>query len=202
MAGIRQYYEKTKNQDANEFVVKCMSLVKKHEGYALDLGSGTGSDTVFLLNKGYYVYAVDCEPLAEDYILERISGFEKLKGKFSFINERMETIKLDGATFDVIVAYNSLGFCDRDKFVEMWGHLVEALKEGGYFIGNFWGKEHYFSSLMDGKSKLFLDAEEIYQLFEENFKIIVFEDCPVDKKITMQGVVDWKECLIFAQKVH
>lgn len=49
-------------------------LENKRGGRAADLGAGTGRDTLFLLQKGWNVLAIDAEQLSIDIILNRVDA--------------------------------------------------------------------------------------------------------------------------------
>src|SRR5262249_42314900 len=67
---------------------KYFEMENINTGKAADLGAGTGRDTLFLLNSGWQVFALDAEQLSIDIILNRvdsnqISNLEVLVSPFS-----------------------------------------------------------------------------------------------------------------------
>lgn len=200
MNNLKRYYEETLRQSSNEFVVRCIDSIDIEDGNAIDLGCGVGRDVSYLLSKGYHVCAVDSEKLAESYVCNRNSDISNFMSNLCFINKKMEDIELGIETEDVIVAYNSLPFCEKNRFEDVWKKITCSLRKGGYFIGNFWGKEHQFYKMMNGVRKSFFSTEEIYDLFKFEFEILIFEDVPVCIHRTVHGDIYWKECLVFAKK--
>ncbi len=148
----------------------------KKSGFAIDLGCGTGRDTLYLLNLGWNVLAVDGEELAIEILLNRTDS------------EVQELLQVMCAPFaklilpseaDLINASLCLPFCAPDVFPALWEHITESIAIGGRFSGHFFGDHDEWASL---SGRTHHTREEVMQLFEERYEIEYFnvleDDCP------------------------
>jgi SAM-dependent methyltransferase len=102
-------------------------------GFAVDLGCGTGRDTLELLRGGWRVLALDREAEAIERVLAESDGDERLTA---------EVVRLEDATWppcDLVNASFSLPFCAPSRFDEVWARLVDSLRPGGRFAGQLFG---------------------------------------------------------------
>lgn len=102
-------------------------------GVAVDLGCGSGRDTIELLRRGWRVVAIDSEP----------EGISRLGGAIAD-DERLETqlTPFEDATLpscDLVNASFSLPFCAPERFDELWTRIGDALRPNGRFCGQFFG---------------------------------------------------------------
>src|SRR5262245_722378 len=104
-------------------------------GGAVDLGCGTGRDTIELLRRGWRVTAVDAEPEALRRLLARVANGERrlLETQAS----RYEDAVLPAC--DLVNASWSLPFCTPQRFAEVWARIVASLRPGGRFSGQLFG---------------------------------------------------------------
>ena len=112
----REYNKNTERLKPREGVKRVVD--KLPPGTAIEIGPGAGNDTVFLLNNGWRVTAVDINEDSKTRIESRID--ETLKDKFTFLRKSFEGLTLEKEIADVVVAYNSLHFCDKDYFDEFF----------------------------------------------------------------------------------
>ncbi|MGQ3889995.1 class I SAM-dependent methyltransferase [Legionella sp. CNM-1927-20] len=103
---------------------------------AIDLGCGTGADTIKLLELGWPVLAIDanveaittlhalCPLLLRNRLIMRIANFESVTS-------------LPFAS--LINANYSLHFLKSDSFYKFWSLILTALPPGGIFAGTFLG---------------------------------------------------------------
>jgi SAM-dependent methyltransferase len=103
-------------------------------GLAVDLGCGTGRDTVELLRRGWKVHAIDREAEAIDRLLAR----DDVDG------ERLETqvARFEDASWpdcDLVVSSFALPFCPPESFDRVWRRIVDSLRPGGRFAGQLFG---------------------------------------------------------------
>lgn len=105
---------------------------------AVDLGCGTGGDTLELLNRGFEVVAVDAEAGALARVAERAAG--------SGGSDRLRTVQ---ASFEalpalpaagLVYAALSLPFCAPDHFDAMWGRVRAAVAPGGTLAVHLFGR--------------------------------------------------------------
>lgn len=165
---VSQYLEKTKNLPPSPLLAKAISLVQGRFS-ALDLGSGGGKDTKFLLDQGFQVTAVDKDP----QVTKILSG-QHSHPKLTFENVTFD--KFNFGKYDLINAHFSLPFNPRVSFSEVWRKTKESLNPGGVFVGQFFGPtDSWNTSSSDmnfhtrAQVRNLLIGLEIVQLSEENF---------------------------------
>lgn len=130
-----KFYLATENSSANDNVKRFISLGVKPQ-IAVDLGCGAGRDSVFLIKNGWTVFGIDDEDV-EKFIAHKLSDSEKMR--FKFIQARFEKIVIEKN--NLIVANNSLPFCPKLKFNELWDNIVNSISSDRIFCWNlFWKK--------------------------------------------------------------
>ena len=115
--------------------------------HILDVGCGSGRDTLAFKNKGYHVEAIDySEELVKKAI--RLTGIPvKLQSFYE--------IDADQA-YDGIWACASLLHCERSQLVEVIGKLISVLKPGGVLYMSF----KYGNSDREKEGRQFTDLDE------------------------------------------
>lgn len=135
MESIEKYYENTKDALPHENVEEFVKI-ESRPGEAIDLGCGTGRDTVFLIKNKWKVLAIDREDTKE-IISNKLNAEEHQN--FRFIAEIFEKIKLEKN--DLIVANFSIPFCSKEYFNELWNEIVQSITNGRLFCRKFiWNK--------------------------------------------------------------
>lgn len=125
----------------------------------LDVGCGSGRDTLAFKNKGYKVDAIDySEELVKKATL--LTGIQVKLQSFYEVNEF--------EVYDGIWACASLLHCERDRLAEVIGQLITALKPNGVLYMSF----KYGDSDREKDGRAFTDLDEaqakaLLQLFED-----------------------------------
>jgi len=102
-------------------------------GLAVDLGCGTGRDTVALLGAGWSVLAIDGEQEAIDRVQAAVGADARLATQLAPLEEaRWPACDLVNASF-------ALPFVRPDRFAEVWQRIVDSLRPGGRFSGQIFG---------------------------------------------------------------
>lgn len=156
---------------------------------AIDLGCGNGRDTIFLLEKGWTVYAIDSSPETIEIVEANVPPNLKkslLLGCTAFSEFNWCSTQLVNASF-------SLPFCDKRKFPIVWRNIVNSIESGGIFTGNFFGIND------DWKSLFLVEKEEIARLFQD-FEIVYFEEKEFDKRSFKGPEKHWHIFEITAKK--
>lgn len=169
MKNVDEYYNRTINNKPNKLLMKFFDMKLDrdiNEKTAIDLGCGTGNDTIFLLDKGFKVTAVDKENKVINIIKDKIQNNKNL----SFIIDDFAKIRLHKV--NLITANFSLHFCNPLYFDKFMCEITENISLGGYFVGNFLGKEDQWFS---DKTKTFVDRNKIQEIFK-GFDIIHFNE--------------------------
>jgi SAM-dependent methyltransferase len=136
--GWEIYYESVKDEEPHTTVMRAISLFKDsglEAGQAIDLGSGAGRDTKFLLQSGWNVLAVDSSAEA----LKRLESIEQVSS--SKLTCRLsDFVEAEFPQADLINASLSLPFCEPNRFADLWKNICSSLKRNGRFSGHFFGR--------------------------------------------------------------
>ena len=193
MDNWKKYYERTTSKSPSKIIMRYFQMKLENNNTnkkAIDLGCGSGNDTIYLLKNNYFVTAVDKEESIVDIIKSRISDTSKL----DFVIENFENVKLNEA--DLIVANFSLYFCNPKYFKKFWNEITQNITPGGYFVGNFMGKEDEWSK---DNNRTFVDKEELMEMFK-GFKIVYFDEKKFNKKTVKGDMKFWHVFEIIAKK--
>lgn len=134
---------------------------------AIDLGCGSGNETVYLIKKGIKVLSIDNE-LNENYILDRLTPLEQKQVKF--LKNTFEEVELPKT--DLIIACFSLPFCKPSKFNQLWQKIYDALNNDGYFVGQLFGDKDDWHKI---KSINTFDKETVLK-YLSSYQIIKFAE--------------------------
>jgi trans-aconitate methyltransferase len=121
MRNIEKYYENTKNAHPNSTVRKFIEMKIKPTN-AIDLGCGTGRDTVCLIKNDWKVLSIDRED-TEKFILNKLNN-EEIE-RFRFERQDFENIKLEKS--NLVVANFSIPFCNKEFFEKFWEKISDSI---------------------------------------------------------------------------
>jgi SAM-dependent methyltransferase len=169
---------------------------KASEGSAVDLGTGTGKETLFLLKKGWKVLAIDGEPQAIEILSRRVDEYHKPQLQTSVCAFSHAVLPPD---LDLINAGYSLPFCSPENFALCWNIIRDHLAIGGRFAGQLFGNkgEEAANPLYTTHTQ-----EEVEFLFKENFVIEYIENEESRKKTATGRIRDWHVFHLVARKVR
>ena len=132
MKDWKDYQNRTYNNNVCKLLIYFLNNYKVKN--SIDLGCGSGNETVYMLNHNIKVLAVD-KQLNKQYILDRID--ENRKDKVKFLEHEFENIKLPKT--DAITAFFSIPFCNPEHFNDLWDTIYNSLNNNGYFVGQLFG---------------------------------------------------------------
>ncbi len=101
---------------------------------AVDLGCGSGRDTLELLRRGWSVIAIDVTQEGLDRLRERAGDAGP---RLRLVRARMEDAEWPAA--DLVNASLVLPFCAPDRFPAVWARIGASLRAGGRFAGHLFG---------------------------------------------------------------
>ena len=137
--GWAAYYAKTGSRPPRETLIVALDRFDAEPAdtarFAVDLGAGSGRDTVELLRRGWRVLAIDAEPDAIDALsarpdLPRDADLSGMVARFE-----------DAAwpPCDLVNASFALPLCAPAGFERAWRRIVTSLQPGGRFAGQLYG---------------------------------------------------------------
>lgn len=132
-----EFQNKRTTNPPRPLLLKALELFNGFTGYTVELGCGSGIDTIHLLNSGWKVYAVD----------GTTNGFENVKSSISknelpnveFKQEYFEDLIIPDSDF--VYASYSIPFCKEESFDMFWNRIVNSIKVGGRFAGHLYGEQ-------------------------------------------------------------
>lgn len=179
------YNEATKNNPPSKLLQESVGT----GGYALDIGAGALNDTRYLLEKGYYVDAVDSNPsilgLGRN-LNTNVHIFVSTFDRFHFPVEK----------YDLVNAQYSLPFNSPRTFDTVFTQVTNSLKPGGVFTGQFFGTEDSWS---EDEEMTFHTEEEVKKLLEP-YKVHVFRERKEGGRTASGEAKFWHVFNIIAEK--
>lgn len=132
--------------------------------FAVDLGCGSGRDTLELLKRGWRVLAVDHEPLGVDLLTTAVTqAFGPAMAGLSTAVGSMEDFAPPPAL--LVNASYALPFCPPEKFDAAWNRIVAAIPPGGRFAGQFFGDRDDWAVLPDRSHHTRPQVERLLERF-------------------------------------
>lgn len=163
-AKCERLYERTKNSNKPRSTLKQAVLSFNEEEplerSAIDLGCGVGNDTLFMIQQGWKVTALDSQKLASKYLYEKIP--KELHIQVTFVEESFEKMTLS-QVFTLVNASRSLPFCSSECFPSVMEKVLSAVAPGGRFAGHFFGPNDDWAK---SESAVILTEEEIQSYFK------------------------------------
>ncbi|MNJ92762.1 tellurite resistance protein TehB [compost metagenome] len=134
-----EYYEKMKGAPPRPLLTRVLEFVpEEFEKTALDLGCGIGTDTLFLLEKGWKVTVVEKE--AEGVSLLKAGLDKSLSSRLRIIQSSFEALSSLPRVHLVYASY-SLPFCQQGSFPAFWKQIESSFSDSCFFAANFFGPE-------------------------------------------------------------
>ncbi len=108
----------------------------ERERLAVDLGCGTGRDTLEALRRGWRVLAID----AQEEAVERLRQHDDAV----VASDRLQALVADFESArwpaaDLVNASYALPFCPPEGFGALWNRIASSLASGGRFSGQLFG---------------------------------------------------------------
>ena len=126
------YQNKTYGDNVCKLLIEFIDKYKVDN--AIDLGCGSGNETVYMIKNGIKVLAIDRQ-LNQDFILNRLSDNEKKM--ISFKESSFEDVELPRT--NLLTAFFSIPFCNPNNFDELWNKIYNSIEDDGYFVGQLFG---------------------------------------------------------------
>lgn len=105
------------------------------EKTALDLGCGAGVSTLFLLERGWKVVAMDADQLMLGRLEESAKSWIE-NGQLEVIQADIHQVELS-KKFDLVIANDVFPYLNPKSLFQIWVKIHQALNQRGFFIGSF-----------------------------------------------------------------
>ena len=159
------YQNKTYGDDACKLIIDFLDKYKVDS--AIDLGCGSGNETVYMVKNGIKVLAIDRQ-LNQDFILNRLSDSEKQL--ISFKESSFEDVELPKTK--LLTAFFSIPFCNPNNFDELWTKIYNSIEDNGYFGGQLFGDRDAWN-VVESINTFSIDKVKEYL---KNYNIIKLEE--------------------------
>lgn len=159
------YQNKTYGDDACKLIIDFLDKYKVNS--AIDLGCGSGNETVYMVKNGIKVLAIDRQ-LNQDFILNRLSDSEKQL--ISFKESSFEDVELPKTK--LLTAFFSIPFCNPNNFDELWTKIYNSIEDNGYFVGQLFGDRDAWN-VVESINTFSIDKVKEYL---KNYNIIKLEE--------------------------
>jgi len=184
-----EYYKITKTKPPSKLLINALEKASKKDN-AIDIGAGSLRDTVYLLQEGFDVTAVDKSPL----ILEESKVINQ--DKLHAFNSSYEDFDFPKNKFDIASAMFALPFAQPETFDLVFKKIKNSLNLGGIFCGQFFGIKDEWSS---NTNMTFHTKDEIEKLFKD-FEIILLNEEEKNDLTAMGKMKHWHIFHVIAKK--
>jgi tellurite methyltransferase len=183
----KDYYRWTTGRPPRELLLRTLDHIdwegrSRRRRRAIDLGFGSGTDTLELLRRGWIVLAIDGQKDAADTLAQRVPP--RLRRSLTSLVAPMEEVELPPA--DLIYASFSLPFCSPDRFPALWRGIRRALRPGGHFAGQLFGDRDEWHGQ---RSLTFHDPREVRSL-TRGYKVELLRETVEDGR-SFEGPKHW-----------
>lgn len=162
-------------KEPNKLLQNVCNYYNKKKLEFLDLGCGQGRDSLFMLQKGFKVTAVDSSREGIKKIKESIQANNLSISDINLLCEDIKTFKIEKNKYTIINAFNSLQFLLKKNALWLIERIKKAVKSKGYIIiSGFTTKgSPYKTTTID--SRCFFEPQELKKIFSD-FKIIFYDE--------------------------
>ncbi len=153
-----QYQKTTKVNQPRHLATYLKNYLNK-EMSIIDIGCGAGTDSIYFIEQGCFVTAIDKVTSSIEY--SKLKLRHGIKDRLSIINA--DFMKLEFPVCDAIYASFSLPFCTPNNFNKLWFNIKQSMRKGGVFAGIFFGvNDDWYNT---SKDITFHRKNEIEELF-------------------------------------
>jgi tellurite methyltransferase len=191
------YYDAIKGKPPERTLLMALEFFDKESPspitrLAVDLGCGSGRDTIELLGRGWRVSAIDSEQAAISQLLSH-SHFplDLLSTEIA----RFEEVSLPSPT-DLINASFSLPFCSPRYFPDFWTRITASLHSGGRVCGQLFGDRDSWST----QDSMTFHTRKDVDILLRDFEIEFFEEEEFIGDTALDGQKNWHIFHMVAKK--
>lgn len=180
--GYNQIYQNNNiwGKQPNELLQKIYNQLNAGANF-LDLGCGQGRDSLFMLQKGFKVDAVD--NVQEG--INKIQNFIQINSlpvdNINLFYSDIRNFNIAKNKYDIINAFNSLQFLPKKTALKIIEDIKYNIKNNGYVIISGFTVDDPLYKKINNDKRCFFESQELRKIFSD-FNIIKYkEDIIKDK---------------------
>lgn len=158
----------------NEFLQKIYNQFKVNS-YFLDLGCGQGRDSLFMLQKGFKVDAVDQAPEGINKIKEFIQLNNLPAENINLFCADIKSFNIAKNKYDIINAFNSLQFLPKNDALKIINDIKNNIKNNGYVVISSFTINDPLYQKTDNNKGCFFEPQELKKIFA-HFNLIEYQE--------------------------
>ncbi len=152
-------------------IYKCVNM----GGDFLDLGCGYGRDSLFMLQNGFKVTAVDSSCKDIEQLKEFIQCHNLPLSNINLLCKDIRTFDIQKDKYAIINVFNSLQFLSKKEALILIDKIKIALKNRGYIIISAFTTDDPLYKKTISNSRCFFKPQELKNKFSD-FNIIFYEE--------------------------
>ncbi|HCF2593837.1 TPA: class I SAM-dependent methyltransferase [Pseudomonas aeruginosa] len=176
---------------AHPTLLQALSHWQDEPGLALDLGCGSGRDSLELLRNGWAVQAIDRD--ADALRLLRDQAPEAHRARLETRQAGFESLVLP--TAQLVNASFALPFCAAPVFSRLWREIESTLAAGGLFAGHLFGERDQWR-----ERGLTLHSREQAQALLGDCQVLQFEELEWQGRTALGRDKHWHLFAIVARR--
>lgn len=166
--------------EPNELIQKIYHQFKANS-YFLDLGCGKGRDSLFMLQNGYKVDAIDRSQENISKIEELIKINKLPSNNINLYCGDIRNFSISKNKYDIINAFNSLQFLPKRDALKIINDIKNNIKNEGYVIISSFTTSDPLYKKMSNNERCFFEPQELKNLFSD-FNIIEYREQLIEDK--------------------
>lgn len=188
----KEYIKATKSRKPNWFLIEVVESLNVKNGFALDLGCGSGMDSKYMAENGFNVVAIDSSKNAAKQTKINCKGLQ-----VEVTLKDIADYKIEDGKYNLIICWNALPFLVKNDFIRVLEDIQKGLKKEGYFFLGLFGPEDDWAKSRPEMS--FCTVSEIKKILNEVKFIKIIEEKETKPGATGK-VKFWHQIKIIAQK--
>ena len=160
---------------------------------AMELGCGTGEETLDLLHRGWQVLAIDHAEAAIEELANRVP--EGNRSRATLKVSRFEDLT-DLKPVHLVYSFQSLSFCPPPEFEAFWKRVLSWVEPGGIFAGTLFGPNDQWVA----GGKVSAISEKDLRASLEGFEILHWREIDKLGSTALQGEKHWHYFEVVARK--
>lgn len=200
----RDYFDAVRGQGPRDTLLRALECFEAQrapdaraaEPLAVDLGCGSGRDTLELLRRGWRVVAIDLSPAGLAELEALAAGIAP--GRLRTVLQRFEDALWP--VCDLLNASFSIPHTDPDDFPALWRKITASIRPGGRFAGQLFGVRDGWATRPDGIVRTYHDRADVLRLFE-GFELECLDEVERPGKNAMGEPKDWHVFLVVARRL-